>query len=187
MTSIILASGSPRRRDLLNLIHLPFEVVISGADERVSAQAPSELVQLLSQRKAAAVAAEHPDRVVVAADTIVYLDGEVLGKPQDAADAARMLRRLSGRAHIVYTGYTVQQGSRVVTDLAATTVHFRPLDDAEIDRYVASGEPMDKAGAYAVQGGGARFVTGIEGDFYNVIGLPLCQLVLTLRQFGIDA
>ena len=185
MSAIILASGSPRRRELLEQIHLPFEVLSPDVDESADPMPPQALVQLLSQRKAAAVAQRRPEAIVIAADTVVALEDEVLGKPRDAADAARMLGQLSGREHSVYTGFTVRQGARSVTCAEQTVVTFRPLLPEEIERYVASGEPMGKAGAYGVQGLGRLFVERLDGDYYNVVGLPVCRLCQVLRQFGV--
>ena len=149
---------------------------------------PDALVAELSRCKAAEVAARFSgeDDVVIGADTIVVLDGTVLGKPRDAADAARMLRALSGRAHTVFTGVTVIRGGRTLSDVARTEVHFRPLTEAEIARYIATGEPMDKAGAYGAQGYASLFVERLEGDFFNVMGLPLCTLGNLLKQMGVD-
>ena len=186
MVPMILASGSPRRRELLQQIGLDFTIVVSDADESAAAMAPEALVQQLSRRKAAAVAKLHPDAVIIAADTVVCQDGEILGKPVDTEDAVRMLTRLSGKEHQVYTGFTVQCGAKVHTAVECTNVHVRPLTSNEIARYVATGEPLDKAGAYGIQGLGGVFVTGIEGDYYNVMGLPLCHLATVLQEFGIQ-
>lgn len=185
MSAIILASGSPRRRELLEQIHLPFEVLSPDVDESADPMPPQALVQLLSQRKAAAVAQRRPEAIVIAADTVVALEDEILGKPRDAADAARMLGQLSGREHSVYTGFTVRKGARSVTCAEQTVVTFRPLLPEEIERYIASGEPMGKAGAYGVQGLGRLFVERLDGDYYNVVGLPVCRLCQVLRQFGV--
>ena len=186
MVPVILASGSPRRRELLQQMRLNFTVLSPDVDEHAAPMPPEALVQLLSSRKAAAAAAAHPEAVVIAADTVVCQDGLILGKPADEADARRMLERLSGKKHQVYTGFTVQQGIRLQTCVEGTTVHVRPLSTAEIDRYIATGEPMDKAGAYGIQGLGGVFITGLEGDYYNVMGLPICRLAQVLRSFGID-
>ena len=149
---------------------------------------PDALVTALSRQKAAEVAARcaAPEDVVIGADTVVALGGRVLGKPRDAADAKRMLRALSGRSHTVYTGVTVLRGAQALSHAERTEVRFRALDDAEIERYIATGEPMDKAGAYGAQGFAALFVERIDGDFFNVMGLPLCALGKLLKQLGVD-
>ena len=148
---------------------------------------PDELVKELSRCKAAEVAAgAGPEDVVIGADTIVVLDGAVLGKPKDASDARRMLTALSGRSHTVYTGVTVIRGGAVLRHAERTEVWFRPLSAAEIDRYVATGEPLDKAGAYGAQGLASLFVEKLDGDFFNVMGLPLCALGKLLKELGVE-
>lgn len=177
---LILASQSPRRKKLLSLFGLPFSVRVADIDETIGENAdPAQAVGQLSLRKAMAVDPA-PDEVVVAADTVVVAEGKILGKPRDEADARRMLRLLSGTDHQVMTGVTVvaPDGCQTVTEV--TDVHFRPLTDAEIDAYIATGEPMDKAGAYGIQGGAALFCSRLEGDYYNVVGLPVCRLALLL-------
>lgn len=186
---LILASGSPRRRELLGTMGLrDFRIIKPDFEEKgVRAPSPDALVEALSAGKAAAVAARAGEEpVILAADTVVVLDGTVLGKPADRADAVAMLRALSGRGHRVYTGITVRQGARSVTRHEVTSVFFRPLFSEEIERYVDTGEPMDKAGAYGIQGLGALLVERIEGDFFNVMGLPVCLLGEVLKQFGLD-
>ena len=185
---IILASQSPRRRELLERMGLsPFDVIPARGEERADpALSPAQLVEALSRQKAAEVAAAHPEALVIAADTVVSIDGLVLGKPRSGAEAARMLARLSGREHTVYTGVTVRLGDRADTQYEAAAVRFRPLSEADIARYVATGEPMDKAGAYGIQGYGAMLVEGIDGDYYNVMGLPVCRLARMLAGFGLD-
>ncbi len=184
---IILASGSPRRRELLTQIGLSFRVVVSDADEDVDkALPPAEQVALISQRKAEAVARLCPDALVIAADTIVALDGAVMGKPHSEAEAVEMLSRLSGKTHEVYTGFTLRRGEETLTQTERTPVTFRALSPREIAAYVASGEPMDKAGAYGIQGLGALLVQGIRGDYFNVMGLPLCKLGQALEHFGVQ-
>lgn len=174
---LVLASASPRRAMLLAEAGHAFDVLPANIDEsRRPGEPPREYVLRLACRKAAAVAARRGGRIVIGADTAVVVAGAVLGKPRDAADAARMLRRLSGRAHEVLTGVAVQRGARRVSAVERTVVHFAALDEARIARYVETGEPSDKAGAYGLQGGGARFVTRIEGSRSNVIGLPLARL-----------
>ena len=185
---IILASQSPRRRELLERMGLsPFDVIPARGEERADpALSPARLVEVLSRQKAAEVAAARPEALVIAADTVVSIDGLVLGKPRSGAEAARMLARLSGREHTVYTGVTVRLGDRADTGHEAAAVRFRPLSEADIAHYVATGEPMDKAGAYGIQGYGAMLVEGIDGDYYNVMGLPVCRLARMLAGFGLD-
>ncbi len=180
---IILASKSPRRREILNNMGITdFAVIPAEGEEEASAPAPGETVEKIARGKALAVAAKHPDAVVIAADTLVYLDGEPLGKPRDAEDAFSMLRRLSGREHEVYTGVCVTSKGKIITEHERTAVRFRPLTDKEIADYVATGEPLDKAGAYGAQGRGCLLVEGITGDFFNVMGLPACRLHLMLKK-----
>ncbi|MCI6399683.1 Maf family protein [Lawsonibacter sp.] len=186
---IVLASRSPRRRQLLEQMGLrDFRIVCSDADETASpGLTPPALVEALSARKAAAVqhAAAAGD-LIIAADTVVALDGRILGKPADGPDAFAMLSALSGRRHQVYTGLTVVCGAQRLTEHEVTAVTFRSLSSAEICAYIATGEPMDKAGAYGIQGRGALFVEGIEGDYYNVMGLPVCRLGRILARLGVD-
>ena len=182
--NLILASASPRRKELLNLFHIPFEICVADIDETMDpAKPPFDEVARVSCLKAAATKQEAGD-VVVAADTIVVCEGRVLGKPRSEAEAAAMLRLLSGRDHQVMTGVTVIRDQRVQTFTEVTDIHFRELSDREIDRYVATGEPMDKAGAYGIQGGAALFCTRMVGDYYNVMGLPVCRLGLVLREMA---
>ena len=164
------------------------EIIPAKGEEKEHPElSPPELVCELSRCKAAEIApAEEPDTVTIGADTIVVLDGEVLGKPKDTSDAARMLRALSGRSHTVYTGVTVIKGRRVLSRSERTEVRFRPLTEEEILRYIATGEPMDKAGAYGAQGFASLFVAGLDGDFFNVMGLPLCALGILLKQIGVN-
>ena len=182
--SLILASASPRRKELLGLFRIPFEIRVADIDETMDHQkAPFDEVARVSRLKAAATPRKDGD-VVVAADTIVVCEGRVLGKPRSEAEAAAMLRLLSGRDHQVMTGVTVIRDQRVQTFTEVTDIHFRELSDREIDRYVATGEPMDKAGAYGIQGGAALFCTRMVGDYYNVMGLPVCRLGLVLREMA---
>ena len=183
--NVILASQSPRRRELLGLTGLDFVVRAADIDETMDeTKPPVEEVARVSREKALAVTRE-PDDVVIAADTIVVCEGEVLGKPKDAQDAFRMLSLLSGRNHQVMTGMTVVQGDEIVTHTEVTKLRFRDLLPEEIRAYIAAGEPMDKAGAYGIQGGAALFCTRMEGDYYNVMGLPVCALSVILRTFGL--
>ncbi|MDY2557907.1 MAG: Maf family protein [Candidatus Faecousia sp.] len=181
---LILASASPRRKELLGLYGIPFTVRAADIDETMDPDKPPfDEVARLSREKALAVPRE-PEDVVVAADTIVVCDGIVLGKPKDEAQAIEMLSLLSGRAHQVMTGCTVLRGQKDETFTEVTDIHFRPLSPGEIRRYVATGEPMDKAGAYGIQGGAALFCQRMEGDYYNVMGLPVCALGQVLKQIA---
>ncbi len=178
---LILASQSPRRKALLALLNIPFAVRAANIDETMDmARSPYDEVARLSRVKAEAV--RRADEVVVAADTIVVCGGRVMGKPHDFADAVAMLQTLSGREHQVMTGLTVAWGQTVRTCTEVTHIRFRPLSQKEIERYVRTGEPMDKAGAYGIQGGGALFAERIDGDYYNVVGLPVCRLTQLLRE-----
>ena len=180
--ALILASQSPRRQELLQLFHIPFTVRIADIDEAMDPQkAPYDEVARVSRLKALAVERENDD-IVIAADTIVVVNGTVLGKPRDEAAAKEMLMLLSGRDHQVMTGVTVLRGDRAETVTEVTDIHFRPLSENEIDAYVRSGEPMDKAGAYGIQGGAALFAEKMHGDYYNVMGLPVCRLWQMLQK-----
>ena len=189
MTRIILASASPRRRALLEQMGLRFTVVPSDADETVAAGlTPQQAAEDLARRKAAVVALDHPQALVIAADTLVAVDGALLGKPQDAQDAVGMLRRLSGREHEVVTGLCVAWQGALHSVCESTAVCFEPLRLEEIERYVRTGEPLDKAGAYGIQGRAGVFVSGIRGCYYNVMGLPLARLkALLLQAVGFEA
>lgn len=181
---LILASGSPRRKELLGLFGIPFTVRAADIDETMNpAGNPFDEVARLSREKALAVPRGEDD-VVIAADTIVVCNGRVLGKPKNEAQAAEMLTMLSGQAHQVMTGCTLLRGDRQQTFTEVTDLHFRSLSQGEIRRYVATGEPMDKAGAYGIQGGAALFCTRMEGDYYNVMGLPVCRLWQSLREIA---
>ena len=182
--NLILASASPRRQELLKVFGCPFTDRAADIDETMDPdKAPFDEVARVSRQKAQAIAAGQDD-VIIAADTIVVCCGKVLGKPRDAEDARRMLSLLSGRDHQVMTGCTVMRGSRAVTFTEVTDLHFRPLLPQEIRRYILTGEPMDKAGAYGIQGGAALFCQRMEGDYYNVMGLPLCRLGQVLRDMA---
>ena len=184
--SLILASASPRRKELLGLFHIPFQIRVADIDETMDlTKPPFDEVARVSKEKAAAVTRERDD-VVIAADTIVVCEGRVLGKPRSADEAARMLRMLSGRDHQVMTGVTVARAEQVRSFTEVTDIHFRDLSDKEIVSYVATGEPMDKAGAYGIQGGAALFCTHMVGDYYNVMGLPVCRLGQVLRELAPD-
>lgn len=173
---LILASQSPRRKELMGLFRIPFDIRVADIDETMDPNRPAaDEVARVSRLKAETVACE-PEDVVVAADTIVVCGGQILGKPRDEADAVRMLHMLSGTQHQVMTGLTVRRGNRTVTCTEITDIHFRPLSHREICAYVRTGEPMDKAGSYGIQGGAALFAQKLEGDYYNVMGLPVCRL-----------
>ena len=185
----ILASASPRRRELLAMIGLDFEVIPSDVPEvHQEGEAPEEYVARLSRDKAHALAQQHPREWVIAADTTVLLGDQLLEKPVDAADAARMLATIAGKTHVVYTGVTLQNLERDYRDtrVAESEVRMLALSAGEIDWYVATGEPLDKAGAYAVQGIGAMFIDSIHGSYTNVVGLPLATLFQMMRKAGID-
>ena len=184
--NLILASASPRRQELLKLIGLPFVVRVADIDETMDLTRPAyDEVARVSRLKALAVERENPEDVVIAADTIVVCEGKVLGKPRNEEDAFRILSLLSGRDHEVMTGMTVLRGDEIVTHTEVTKIHFRQLHPDEIRAYIATGEPMDKAGAYGIQGGAALFADQMEGDYYNVMGLPVCRLAMILRSFGL--
>ncbi|MFO7813247.1 MAG: Maf family protein [Pelovirga sp.] len=188
--TLILASASPRRKELLEQIGLEFSIIPSSVAETVKpAETPDDLVIRLSLDKARDIA-ERPDisaRWVIGSDTVVVCNDRILGKPTDAEDAAAMLRQLSGTSHLVVSGYAVIDRREQIqrTEAVITKVHFRQLTEAEIARYIATGEPRDKAGAYAIQGIAACFVSGIEGSYTNVVGLPLCRLTLALKELGV--
>ncbi len=188
LTPIVLASASPRRRALLRQLGLPFRTVPSRVSEELSDELPpGTLVERLAELKARDVAARIPQGLVIGADTVVVVDGRVLGKPADPAEAEAMLTLLQGRWHEVFTGVAVAAagGHRVLVAHERTRVAFKPLDPDRIRRYVATGEPLDKAGAYAIQGRAAAFVAGIRGCYSNVVGLPLARLADILEEFGV--
>lgn len=197
MKKIILASKSPRRHEILNIAGLEHEIIVSDADETVpDGTAPAEAVGLISERKAKAVlkyiteenpgAEEYTDGfVIIAADTVVDVDGIIFGKPKDIEDAERMIRALSGRKHYVHTGITLTDGKKSVSETVTTAVCMRDISEREIKAYAACGEALDKAGAYAVQGKAGAFVSSMEGDYFNVVGLPLCRTCERLADFGI--
>lgn len=185
---IILASASPRRRQLLEMLGVEGLRIIPAAGEEkpVPGAGPEETVKALALAKARETAFKaKPGDVVIAADTIVWLDGRILGKPASESEARDMLARLSGREHTVYTGVAVMSDGRTLCECEKTLVRFRPLSDEEIAAYVATGEPMDKAGAYGAQGRASLFVEGIQGDFFNVMGLPVCRLGKMLLELDV--
>lgn len=181
---VVLASQSPRRRDLLDLVRIVHEVRPADIDERyLPGELPQAHAERLAREKAEAI--HDPEAVVIASDTIVVVDGEVLGKPRNEADAARMLKRLSGRTHIVITAVAVSWRGRIESGAEEVDVTFRQLDDATIAGYIATREPMDKAGAYGIQGYGATIVQRVDGDYFAVMGLPLQRLVRLCERLGL--
>ena len=188
---IILASASPRRRELLTQIGLDFDVVVSETEEKITSTEPAKVVEELSAQKAAAVWEKLAQNrnIVIGADTVVACDGKILGKPMDTENAACMLRMLQGRAHEVYTGVTIlyeEDGvKKALTFHEKTTVHFCPMTEEQIREYVATGDPMDKAGSYGIQGICARYIRGIEGDYNNVVGLPAGRVYQELHGLGL--
>lgn len=176
MEKLILASASPRRRELLAQAGIPFEAAASNAKEDVRGSDPGKIVEELSCRKAQAVAENYPGRMILGADTVVVLDGRILGKPGDAAEARAMLHALQGRTHQVYTGVTLISNGKANSFHEKTDVSLYPMTEREIDDYVESGDGMDKAGSYGIQGRFAVHIRGISGDYYNVVGLPLGRL-----------
>ena len=183
---VVLASASPRRRQLLDLIGITHEVRPADIDETMRPrEAPRRHAERLAREKASAVAERDPDLITIAADTIVVVNRKVLGKPRDADDAARMLALLSGREHVVTTAVAVSRGKKLRSAVEEVRVKFRRLRDDEIEAYIATGEPMDKAGAYGIQGYGATIVERIEGDYFAVMGLPIVRLIGLLRDVGV--
>lgn len=184
---LVLASGSPRRKELLEMLGLEFEICPAKGEEKTEeGLSPREIVTALASAKAKEVSAKYPeDTAVIAADTIVWAEEQVLGKPRNEADAVRMLELLSGKAHSVFTGICVAFGGEILSCAEETEVCFRKLGRDEIEAYVSTGEPMDKAGAYGIQGKASVFIEGIKGDYYNVMGLPLCRLGEILKSIGV--
>ena len=183
---VVLASQSPRRRQLLELIGIPHEVRPADIDESlVVGELPERYVERLAREKSEVVAATENDALVIGADTTVVIDEIILAKPNDVIDAEEMIRRLSGRSHTVMTAVAASYRGRTVSAVEVVDVTFRPLDDDEIRRYVATGEPMDKAGAYGIQGYGATIVRRIDGDYFAVMGLSLVRLVSLMNELGI--
>ncbi len=184
---IILASGSPRRRELLTGLGLEFELYKPEVDEsKLPDEKPEDLCRRLSRLKAHSGSQKFHDAVIIAADTIVVIDGKILGKPSDRQDAFNMLKTLQGREHEVLTGLTVCCNEKIVSHVESTRVKFRALSDEQIRNYAASGECDDKAGAYAVQGKGSLLVERLDGDYFNVVGLPVCALGKILGEFGVN-
>jgi septum formation protein len=184
---LILASQSPRRAELLTRLGLEFDIRPADIDEAYRpGESPDAHCERLAREKALAIAAERPDALVIGSDTIVVLDGDVLGKPRDAQHAVEMLMRLSGREHEVHTGVAVAGRGRVESTLVRVRVRFRELDRETWEAYVATGEPMDKAGAYGIQGYGSAVVAGIDGDYFAVMGLPVVATLELLQRFGLE-
>jgi septum formation protein len=183
---VVLASGSPRRHELLNLIGIAHEVRPANIDETMRPrETPRRHAERLAREKASAVAKRDPDLITIGADTIVVINRKVLGKPKDTDDAARMLAMLSGREHVVTTAVAVSRGKKLRSAVEEVRVRFRRLREDEIEAYIATGEPMDKAGAYGIQGFGATIVERIEGDYFSVMGLPVVRLIGLLRDVGV--
>jgi len=184
---LILASASPRRRQLLAQAGVEFEIVESGIDERREpAEAGPDFATRMASEKALAVSKRRPDALVLGADTVVEIDGEILGKPHDAGEARAMLYKLSGRVHRVFTGFALARGGLIAERAAIVSeVRFRTLDDAEVERYIATGEPFDKAGGYAIQGDASDFIAAVEGSTANVMGLPIDEVLEALDGYGI--
>ncbi|SFA48037.1 septum formation protein [Anoxybacillus pushchinoensis] len=182
---LVLASSSPRRKQLLRMLGLPFDILVSDVDESFDDNlSPSEIVQQLAHKKAYAVWQQVSDACVIGADTIVVCEGDVLGKPASEQDAFRMLKRLSGKTHEVWTGVAICTTNTCVTFAEKTDVTFWPLSDEDIWAYIATKEPLDKAGAYGIQQRGALFVQKIDGDYFSVVGLPIAKLARELKKFG---
>lgn len=188
MKKLILASKSARRRELLEMLGADFDIITREVDESYEGEiAPDELVKMLARRKLDAVTNEADGSIVISSDTIVYCSGEVFGKPRDMDDARRMLRAMSGHYHEVYSGIAVGDGKKTVVDAVSTKVYFRHITDSEIERYISESAVLDKAGAYGIQERASLFVEKIEGDYFNIVGLPVCRLGEILRdEFGYD-
>ena len=188
MRKIILASASPRRKDILRMTGLKFSVFASDYEEDLNLKLkPRELARFLSRKKAESVAHKYTGAIIIAADTFIVFKNRILGKPRNSKEAGQMLRMLNGKAHSVITGFTIMDtgSGKVSSRSVKTEVYFKKLSRQEIRAYVKSKEPLDKAGAYAIQGLGAVFIEKIDGDFFNVVGLPLCALTESLKEFGV--
>jgi septum formation protein len=187
MQKIILASQSPRRKKILEQVGLNFDVVVSDFDEtKIRFKTPQEMVERLSLEKARIIAKKHPNTIIIGADTTVIFKSEIIGKPKSKADAFRILRLLSGNTHEIVTGFTVIKGSKSITKHVVSKVKFKKLTEDEIEAYVATGEPMDKAGGYGIQERGGLFMENITGDYFNVVGLPIFAVAKALKEFGVD-
>ena len=184
--ALVLASASPRRSEILHIAGIEdFLIMPASGEPELRDISPDEIVRRTARFKADSIRSKMPEDIIIAADTLVFLDGEVLGKPRDEADAFRMLRMLSDRTHTVYTGVALSTPEKTICRAERAEVTFRHMTDDEINWYISTGAPMDKAGAYGVQGPGARFIEGINGDFFNVMGLPVCRLFLMADELGI--
>ena len=182
--NVILASASPRRKELLGYIVPRFEIIPADVDEILPKEIPAEKsAEFLAVKKAEHISAQYPESIVIGSDTVVIVDGEILGKPADEADAYRMLKKLSGKVHTVVTGVCISKCEKKKSFSEATRVEFYPLSEEEIRGYIATGDPMDKAGAYGIQGEGCVLIKGIEGDFFTVMGLPAARLKRELAEF----
>ena len=190
MKRMILASGSPRRKELLQMLEVPFEVLVSDTKEVITKNEPAEVTKELSYQKAMAVAEQVEEGIIIGADTVVSIDGKILGKPADEEDAVSMLKKLQGNSHFVYTGVSLfvreNQAETKQTFFEKTEVVFYPMSEEEIKTYVQSKEPMDKAGAYAIQGLCAKFIKEIKGDYYNVVGMPISRLYQEVKNMGMS-
>ena len=187
MKRMILASGSPRRKELLQMLEVPFEVLVSDTKEVITKNEPAEVTKELSYQKAMAVAGQVEEGIIIGADTVVSIDGKILGKPADKEEAREMIYKLQGKSHMVYTGVTViaKSGDMVSASSFAegTKVNVAPMTENEIEAYISTDEPYDKAGAYGIQGLFGKFIEGIEGDYFNVVGLPVHRLYDELKKF----
>ena len=189
MKQIILASKSPRRKALLEQIGLKFTVDVSDIDESKYLHSnPESLAKSLSIAKAEKIAEKYKDAIIIAADTVVILNKEIIGKPKDKKDAVKMLRKLSGKTHVIITGFTIldTKTKKEITEFVQSKVRFKKMTGKEIDQYVKTGEPLEKAGCYGIQDKGAIFIEEVKGDFFNVVGLPIFALSQNLKKFGVD-
>jgi septum formation protein len=187
MKKIILASKSPRRKSILEQVGLKFSIVASDFDEtKIKFKTPQEMVEKLSFEKAKIVAAKYPKTVIIGADTTVIFKKEIIGKPKSKQDAIRILKLLSGNTHEIVTGFTVMEGKKSITGHIVSKAKFKKLSDAEIRAYVATNEPMDKAGGYGIQDKGGLFIESITGDYFNVVGLPIFAVSKALKEFGVE-
>jgi septum formation protein len=186
MKRMILASGSPRRKELLQMLEVPFEVLVSDTEEIITKNEPAEVTKELSYQKAMAVAGQVEEGIVIGADTVVSIDGKILGKPADTEEAREMIHKLQGKSHMVYTGVTVIVKSDETVSASSfaegTKVNVAPMTEDEIEAYISTSEPYDKAGAYGIQGLFGKFIEGIEGDYFNVVGLPVHRLYEELKK-----
>ena len=187
MKKVILASKSPRRKSILEQVGLKFSIVASDFDEtKIKFKTPQEMVKKLSFEKAKIVATKYPKTVIIGADTTVIFKKEIIGKPKSKQDAIRILKLLSGNTHEIVTGFTVMEGKKSITGHVVSKAKFKKLSDAEIRAYVATNEPMDKAGGYGIQDKGGLFIESITGDYFNVVGLPIFAVSKALKEFGVE-